>query len=50
MLTSAALTIIAFNALAQSANPRYMLPVVPAFILLAAAALLGHTRPPDPTN
>ena len=50
MLTSAALTIIAFNALAQSASPRYMLPVAPAFILLAAAALLGHTRPPDPTN
>jgi pimeloyl-ACP methyl ester carboxylesterase len=23
---------------------------VPAFILLAASALLGHTRPPDPTN
>lgn len=47
MLTAAALT-VAFNALAQSASPRYILPVAPTFILLAAAALLGHTRPPDP--
>ena len=31
-------------------EPRYMLPVAPTFILLAAAALLGHTRPPDPTD
>jgi hypothetical protein len=50
MLTAAALTVVAFNALAQTAGPRYMLPVAPAFILLAAAALLGHTRPRDPTN
>ncbi len=50
MLTTAALTVIAFNALAQTAEPRYMLPVAPAFILLAAAALLGHTRPSDPTD
>jgi hypothetical protein len=50
MLTAAALTVVAFNALAQSAEPRYMLPVVPAFILLAAVALLGRTRPPDPTD
>jgi putative copper export protein len=50
MLTAAALTVVAFNALAQSASPRYMIPVAPTFILLAAAALLGHARPPDPTN
>ena len=50
MLTIAALTVIAFNALAQTAGPRYMLPVAPAFILLAATALLGHTRPHEPPD
>jgi hypothetical protein len=50
MLTIAALTVIAFNALAQTAGPRYMLPVAPAFILLTATALLGHTRPRKPSG
>ena len=50
MLTAAALTVVAFNALAQTAEPRYLLPVAPTFILLAAVALLGRTRPPDPTD
>jgi hypothetical protein len=43
-LALAGLTVIVFNALGQTAVPRYMLPVAPAFILLAAAALLGQTR------
>jgi len=41
LLALAALTIVVFNALAQSSDPRYMLPVAPAFVLLAAGALLG---------
>jgi hypothetical protein len=42
ILALAALTIIVLNALGQTAQPRYMLPVAPAFILLGAAALLGR--------
>jgi hypothetical protein len=36
-----ALFVIAFNALGLFADPRFALPVAPAFVLLAAGALLG---------
>ena len=37
----AALFVIAFNALGLFADPRFALPVAPAFVLFAAGALLG---------
>jgi Dolichyl-phosphate-mannose-protein mannosyltransferase len=43
LVAFAALAVIVLNALGQTAEPRYMLPVAPAFVLLAAAALLGQT-------
>jgi hypothetical protein len=38
----AALFVILFNALGLFADPRFALPVAPAFVLLAAGALLGR--------
>jgi len=43
----AAMLVIVFNALGLFADPHFALPVAPAFVLLAAGALLG-TRPGDP--
>jgi hypothetical protein len=43
----AALLVIVFNALGLFADPHFALPVAPAFVLLAAGALLGP-RPADP--
>lgn len=40
-LALAALFVIAFNALGLFADPRFALPVAPAFVLFAAGALLG---------
>jgi hypothetical protein len=42
----AALLVIAFNALGLFADPHFALPVAPAFVLLAAGALLGPRRQP----
>jgi hypothetical protein len=42
-----ALLVIVFNALGLFADPHFALPVAPAFVLLAAGALLG-TRRADP--
>jgi hypothetical protein len=41
-LASAALFVIAFNALGLFADPRFALPVAPAFVLLGACGLLGR--------
>lgn len=41
MLALAALFVITFNALGLFADPRFALPVVPAFVLFAAGSLLG---------
>jgi CHASE2 domain-containing sensor protein len=43
----AAMLVIVFNALGLFADPHFALPVAPAFVLLAAGALLG-TRQADP--
>ena len=43
----AAMLVIVFNALGLFADPHFALPVAPAFVLLAAGALLGP-RPADP--
>jgi hypothetical protein len=43
----AAMFVIVFNALGLFADPHFALPVAPAFVLLAAGALLGP-RPADP--
>jgi hypothetical protein len=40
----AALLVIVFNALGLFADPHFALPVAPAFVLLAAGALLGPRR------
>jgi len=40
-ISVAALVVILLNALGLFADPRFVLPVAPAFVLLAAAALLG---------
>lgn len=40
-LALAALLVIVFNALGQVADPRFALPVAPAFVLFGACALLG---------
>ena len=40
-LALAALFVIVFNALGLFADPHFALPVAPAFILFAAAALFG---------
>jgi hypothetical protein len=42
-----AMFVVVFNALGLFADPHFALPVAPAFVLLAAGALLG-TRPGDP--
>jgi hypothetical protein len=44
VLALAALFVIAFNALGLFADPRFALPVTPAFVLLGAGALLGGRR------
>jgi hypothetical protein len=41
-LSLAALVVIVFNALGLFADPRFALPVAPAFVLLGAGALLGR--------
>jgi Dolichyl-phosphate-mannose-protein mannosyltransferase len=41
-LSLAALLVIAFNALGQVADPRFSLPVAPAFVFFGACALLGE--------
>jgi len=41
-LSLAALFVIAFNALGLFADPRFALPVAPAFVLFGSAALLGR--------
>jgi hypothetical protein len=41
-LSLAALGVIAFNALGLFADPRFALPVAPAFVLLGCGALLGR--------
>ncbi len=46
-LALAAMFVIFFNALGLFADPHFALPVAPAFLLLAAGALLG-SRPADP--
>jgi hypothetical protein len=51
-LALAALFVIVFNALGLFADPRFALPVAPAFVLFAAGALLGRraavrASPPD---
>src|SRR5205823_5597038 len=43
----AAMLVIVFNALGLFADPHFALPVAPAFVLLAAGALLGR-RPAGP--
>jgi len=50
LLTGAALTTVVFNALGVAANPRYMLPFAPAFVLFGAAALLGSRSPRNPAT
>jgi len=42
-LALAAVFVIAFNALGLFADPRFALPVAPAFVLLGSGALLGRT-------
>jgi hypothetical protein len=44
--TIAALAIIFLSALGLPAVPHYSVPVAPAFVLLAAGALLGRRRTP----
>jgi hypothetical protein len=44
-LTLAALFVILFNALGLFADPRFALPVAPAFVLFGACMLLGRTEP-----
>jgi len=44
VLTLAAFTTVLLDALGQAAEARYMLPVVPAFVLFGVAALLGRKR------
>lgn len=44
-LALAALLVIVFNALGLFADPRFVLPVAPAFVFLGSCALLGQ-RPP----
>ncbi len=46
-LTLAACVSILVDALGQTAEARYLLPVVPAFILLGAGALLGQKPEPE---
>jgi hypothetical protein len=41
-LALAALLVIVFNALGQVADPRFSLPVAPAFVLFGSCALLGR--------
>jgi hypothetical protein len=48
-LALAGLIVIAFNALGLFADPRFALPVAPAFILLGAGALLGNRPAADET-
>jgi hypothetical protein len=43
-LALAALFVIVFNALGLFADPRFALPVAPAFVLFGAGALLGPSR------
>jgi hypothetical protein len=43
-LALAALFVIAFNALGLFADPRFVLPVAPAFVFLGACALLGSKQ------
>jgi hypothetical protein len=45
VLALAALFVIAFNALGLFADPRFALPVAPAFVLFGACMLLGRTEP-----
>jgi hypothetical protein len=47
-LALAALWVIVFNAFGLFADPRFALPVAPAFVLLGACALLGAKRRSDP--
>jgi hypothetical protein len=42
MLTLAASAVVLLDALGQGAETRYLLPVVPAFILFGAGAVLGQ--------
>jgi hypothetical protein len=50
-LALAALFVIVFNALGLFADPRFVLPVAPAFVLLGACALLGsRQRRPHPDH
>jgi hypothetical protein len=44
MLTLAAAVVVLLDALGQGAETRYLLPVVPAFVLFGAGALLGQKR------
>lgn len=46
---AAALIVIVLSALAIAANPHYSVPVTPAFVLLAAGALLGSRRGEEQT-
>jgi hypothetical protein len=41
-LATAALLVIVLNALGLFADPRFALPVAPAFILFGSCALLGR--------
>jgi Dolichyl-phosphate-mannose-protein mannosyltransferase len=41
VIAVAALLVIVFNALGQTADPRFALPVAPAFVFFGSAALLG---------
>ena len=43
-LTLAALLVVLLNALGLFADPRFVLPVAPAFVLFAVGGLLGETR------
>jgi hypothetical protein len=45
-LTAAALLVVGLNALGLGPDPHYVLPVAPAFVLLALAALLAPRRGP----
>ena len=44
-LALSAVLVVVFNALALFADPHFLLPVVPAFVLFGLAGLLGERRP-----